>query len=315
MTDDFLRSLTERADRAVPSIPVHTERVIPRARRRRTIIRGSQSLAVIAVLGVVIGGVGWAWQDRPAPPALPSPTASPSPTPSPTPSPEATGPAVSAPAPTQEATAPTPEAPPLQVTADLPFWHTVVETHFRDDPTVVSESWVAKNQDGLLITDGDQEGALGHFPLMVYLHDWLGLDPALDPDGYPQDEATLRAALTVAAADQDPSYREVTITAMAWHIVEAGGLLPESLRRAAWNLLLHSEATRVTPGSDITGRTGQVVHFTSSEDFTIVVDPDRLLLLQIGWHPDDVQVVTVHEAVATLPITAPDPRVMGSYGD
>ena len=317
--DDFLRSLTDRAERAVPPISVHTDQVIPRARRRRRVTRTSQSLAVIAVLGAVGGGVAWAWQDRPAPVAVPSPTTSPSPTPSASPSAAPTTPPTTPPgadpAPTQAAPPQTPAAPQIQVTDELPFWHTVIEDHRGDQPTIVSEAWVAKDVNGAVIVDGHQEDPLGQFPLMLHLHDRLGLDPSLDPDRYPEDETTLRAALTAATVDQDPGSQEGEITVNAWRIIEAGGLLPESLRLAAWNLLLHSDQTRVVPGTDISGRPGQVVHFVSSGDFQVVIDPDRLLVLQIGGNDDQAQLITAHAAVATMPVTAPDPLVTRNYGE
>jgi|GEM_PF-1040469 len=51
MSDEFVRRLRERADASVPSIPVETALVVPRARRRRAAMRSVSALAVVAVIG------------------------------------------------------------------------------------------------------------------------------------------------------------------------------------------------------------------------------------------------------------------------
>lgn len=319
--DDFLRDLTDRADRAAPDVRVHTDRVIPRAHHRRRVIRTTQTVGVIAALAIIGGGITWAWTDRPEP-AEPQPTVTSSPTPTPTPTP----------APTPEST-PTPTTPPQppapvipEVSAEFPYWHSRVVNNV---PALVDaygsewETWVALDRIGLDIYDGDQSLAYtlapGYSSTTVRID---GVDMFL-PQAAPQlptDPPALRTALlstdldkidSAEAAERDP---ELTAVMGAWDLVELGGLVPAEVRAAALQILVDSPLATVTDGSDDTGRPGIVIELAGPElAYRLVVDPDRLVILQIDGHDGVDSILLYQEAVATLPMDPDDVTVFPDW--
>lgn len=314
--DDFLRSF---ADRAVPDVPVHTERVIPRAHRRHRIIRTAQSIGVIAVLGVVAGGIGWAWQDAPNPIATPSPTISPSPTAAPTSTPDPE-PSTEAPAPPVQIEEPAPPA--LQITADLPYWYIRSEWVSNGD-TGYTETWVSPGRIGLWMSDGNVDSASGRdddaaaLPWVIDGEQVSGLTVL---DRLPTDAGGLRVVIeqTVAVYGPPTSRVEQDIFLRAWGILEYGGVAPLDLRLAALDVLTESPyATSVRSGSDSIGRPGTRIECGDELDaYRLVVDPDTALLLESTNLVNGNQVVhTTQNAVAALPFAPSLPDPDDVYGD
>ncbi len=294
--DDFLRSF---ADRAVPDVPVHTERVIPRAHRRRRIIRTAQSIGVIAVLGVVAGGLGWAWQDAPNPIATPSPTSSPSPTPTPVPTPTHT--------PEPSAVESTPPARvssgPASVTADEPYWY--IRTETEGHPPPYYEEWTALDQPGMSWVGGTVESLYGLRSVreeVAELTDPLGNVAITD---LPHDAQGLEdLILQGTPSGDDASGTDVMMRSV--DILRLGGAAPADLRQAALDLLLASPYIVTEPGSDGVGRPGLVLTQIDVElPGSYVVDPDRLLVLQFTSSLDDTAHRFFGEAVVAPPIAPP----------
>jgi heat shock protein HslJ len=76
--DEFARHLRERVDAVVPAIDVDTARVVPRARRRRAVVRSVGAVGVVAlVVGTAVGAASlWPGRTTTNPPAA---TATPTP--------------------------------------------------------------------------------------------------------------------------------------------------------------------------------------------------------------------------------------------
>lgn len=297
--DDFLRSFAERA---VPDVPVHTERVIPRAHRRRRIIRTAQTVGVIAVLGVVAGGIGWAWQDAPNPIATPSPTVSPTPTPTvePTPDPE---PSTEAPAPPVETE--TPAVALDEVTGALPYWHIRVT---RPDSDLVYETWTAIDLNGVAIADQDPATAGGVYPVGTL----LGLMFATDGP-WPETAEEFQRAVG-GAEPTDSMHPDDVYAERAMDVLFFGGAAPRELRAVAYELLLDSPLVTTAPGTDIDGRPGDVLEVALSwGTYRLVVDPGTLLILQQENPIEDGAItLSTHEAVTGPPVTPPEPeRALG----
>lgn len=281
--NDFLRDLTDRAERTIPDLTVHTDQVIPRAHRRRRLIRAGQTAGVLAVLAVIAGGATWAWQDRPAPPALPSPTVSPSPHDSPAPSPEPT-PSDSPEPPQPPAQTEAPPAP--EVTAELPYWHTRIENNVPslvDAYGAYSETWRAIGRTGLSMTEGNPETALALDPAVETLFpaDRDPIELPTDAGRLPTDVAELRAVLQ-STPDVYASPEHAAVS-RAWDLLEWGGIIPGEVRRTAVQVIFTSELTEVSEGHDDTGRPGLVVvfHHDDIAQFNLIIDPDQALLLQV----------------------------------
>lgn len=315
MDDDFLSSLNDRVNRAVPTVPVHTERVIPRARRRRRVTRAAQTVGVVAVLGVVAGGVGWAWQDQPRPVATQPPTVSPSPTPSPTPTdsplPEPSTEAPAAPVETPDSSA----SAPTEVTDALPYWHLRTETR-ADGVTSVSDTWVAMDQPSMSTVDDDLGTAQPMQTARQTLDSMMGV---IAWDGqFPEDAATLRTMLEedASAYALNPDALESTVLLHALAILREGGVLPASLRQAAWELLTASDGVTVTPATDALGRSGQMVVLDADDGSSrySIVDVTHYQVLQSRWDDLSIDILT-GEAVAGPPITPPAIDPQAPYGE
>ncbi len=316
--DDFLRSF---ADRAIPDVPVHTERVIPRAHRRRRIILTTQTVGVIAVLGVVAAGIGWTWQEAPNPIATPSPTTSPSPTPTaePTPEPEPE-PSTEAPAPPIETEVP--PRPALQITGDLPYWY-IRSDWTSDGHTGYTETWMSPGRTGLWMSDGNVDSAFGRdddaaaLPWVIDGEQVSGLTVL---DRLPTDAGGLRVVIeqTVAVYSPPASRVEEDIFSRAWSILEYGGVAPLDLRLAALDVLTESSSvTSVRSGSDSIGRPGTSIEFGGELDaYRLVIDPNTALLLESTDLVNGNQVVhTTQNAVAAPPFAPSLPDPDGVYGE
>lgn len=286
-TEDDAQDLLARLDAVVPRIDVRTSRVIPRARRRRAVRRSVTTL----VLAGVVAGTGWVAQAQPwSPrtvtllPVLPAAEA-----------PEG-GPAGQAP--TTAAGWPV-----------LPgqWWYTKLRSTDTDGTVSTDESWLSPHQPGLLVGDGDLTSASGVGPrdvLGTFVLDGVRVEMLRDVDRLPTDPAALEAVLR---ASVEPDRRNGTdddkVYGMAYDLLVAAGLLPEALRDAAWSVAAGLPGTTVTPGSDSTGRAGEVLDRPGTQNGAerLVRDPATGLLLELGQQGSAV-VVVEQRVVDTVPV-------------
>ncbi|WP_024285474.1 hypothetical protein [Cellulomonas sp. KRMCY2] len=268
--EDFARTLRMRLDAVAPRLDVDTTRVVPRARRRRAVVRG---LGTFALAAVVAGG-GWAAQARPwsswaaAPPAalvgpVPTPSVTPTAEPDPTPS----------------------VAPVVQPTVLAgTYWYTLRQSSYAGDEHQ-EESWLSRDEPGLLVTDGDLTTATGVGPRDVigrFRIDGEWIDMLRDPALLPVDPTALEDVLR---ASVEPDRRSGTdddkVFGMARDLLLDGGLLPVGLRQAAWAVAAGVPGVTASDGADSTGRTGEVLEHTADGVVTTLVrDPETGLLLE-----------------------------------
>lgn len=266
--ETFARALRDRADVVAPAVPVRLENVVPRARRRRAAVRGAASLAAAAA---AFGGVAMV-QAHPWDPAAMAPV-SPS---------GQTAPGNDTITLGQETTA-----------RDGTFWYVMTES--RDaagtEGTEVMESWSSLNEPGLLVWDRDPSTAAGKGPSDVigrFRIDGEWVDMLRDPELLPSDPTALADVLWASVeADRGSGTDQEKVFAMARDLIAQGGLVPEALRRAAWEVAVALPGAEVADGEDSQARAGQVLEYTQDgAPVRLVWDPNQALLLEEtsdGW--------------------------------
>ncbi|MCL3860898.1 hypothetical protein [Actinotalea sp. K2] len=274
--EDFARGLRERVDLVAPPVPVRLDRVVPRARRRRALVRGVASCAAAAaVLGGVAVVQALPWESTAVAPA------------------------------SQETEDPSQGAATDDVAEEVStgeeavsatggtFWYVLSES--RDPGTTdapeVMESWSSLDQPGLLVWGGDLSTAAGKGPSDVvgrFRIDGEWVDMLREPERLPTDAAGLGEVLRASVEpDRRSGSDDEKVFGMARDLMTAGGLVPDALRRAAWEVATGLPGAQMAPGEDSTGRAGQVVEYTQDgAPVRIVWDEDAALKLEEtsdGW--------------------------------
>ncbi len=284
--DDFTRDLRTRLDSAIPPLTVRTDRVLPRARRRRAATRSAQvsgavgALALVAVTAVAgWSGDGLPWQH----PAAPAGTVSLDPTPAATDAPTAPVAAPAAPVAADAGT--TPAAGSIADAEGHTYWY-VRSEGTGPGGAEVSESWYSLTQPGIGMSDDDPGTAfafgpkwvIGRFVIDGVLHDTLD-----DVSLLPTDPDALRGVLEDsvepdrgAGSDEQKVFDKITEL-----LTFSPGLLPHDLRAAAWQAAAGLPGVTVTASADSTGRPGEVLDFDSDAGtHRLVLDPATALVLE-----------------------------------
>jgi hypothetical protein len=274
--DDFVQHLRARADAATPPVDVRTDRVVPRARRRRAWTRaaGTGAVALVAVTGVV---VGQSWADAPwrtggeqvLPAATASPTAGTSPAPTAAPSPDPTG--------TTSGTA----------QGAAPYWYKLITG--PDGVSERSEQWRSTDRPGLSVEDGDLATAWASGPddyVGRFVIDGERFDPLRDPSLLPTDPTALESVLR---ASVEPDRRGGTdddkVYGMIYDVLnEYPGWMPTDLLLAMWQVAGSLPGSTVTAGEDSLGRPGEVLLRPGTQNGSdrLVIDPATGLLLEMN---------------------------------
>lgn len=248
--DEFARVLRDRLDAAAPRVHVHTERVLPRAHRRRAVVR---SLTATAALTAVVAGGAWAADARPwgeQGPVGPAVTGQTDPT---RPDPTVTDPA---PAPSA-----VPTADPVEP-AQGTYWYTLVQSSGAEG-THTNESWRSLTEPGLLVRDGDLANAGAMGPVNVlgrFRIDGGWVDMLRDDTLLPSDPAALEAVLR---ASVEPDRRSGTdddkVFGMTQDLLHDAWRLPVDLRQAVWTVAAGLPGSVTGEGTDATGRPGDTL--------------------------------------------------------
>jgi hypothetical protein len=274
--EDFVQHLRARADAAAPAVDVRTDRVVPRARRRRAWTRtaGTGAVALIAVTGVV---VGQSWADAPwrtggeqvLPAATASPTTGASPAPTAVPSPDPTG--------TTSGTA----------QGAAPYWYTLITG--PDGGGERFESWESPDRPGLLLWDGDLANPAATGPTTVigrFRIDGEWVDMLRDPSALPSDPVALEAVLRDSVEpDRRSGTDDEKVYGMAYDLLnDSPGWLPTDLLLATWQVAGSLPGSTVAPGQDALGRPGEVLTRPGAENGPdrLVIDPATGLLLEMN---------------------------------
>jgi hypothetical protein len=277
--DPFVHSLRALADDVTPDPAVHLEQVIPAARR----MRRHRRLSVVAAVGVLALGTGWATQSQPwAAPAIQpagvgldvgvSAT--------PAPSPEATS---------QEAAPPDPAAAGWP---DAHYWRTLTTiTQEHSDGTTTTEGWEGwqgRTEPSLIVVDGkvdDPSSLSASGPGLWGRLDIDGVDTIIGWDALallPADSGALDALLRAnVQPDVDTGTPDDKVFKSALNLL-AGSPAPTPLRDALWQLLgTLPGSTELGAAQDSTGRTGTAVQRTvDGSVYTLVYDPVAHRLLE-----------------------------------
>ncbi|MCC2320346.1 hypothetical protein [Cellulomonas xiejunii] len=290
----YAQVLRERAAAVVPAVEVDVDRVVPRARRRRAVVRGgftAGTLALVLGVGSLAGSALGGAAPQPIPPAGTSgaepPAASEPVAPSvPTRRPTVPGVAVIA------ADGTVTGVPGDPWDGDAKYWYQLTEASYpawqdgvlMPPETQRGESWRSRERPGLLVSDGDLEAAMGTGPSVV-LGTWVVAgqrhemltDPTVLPTDGDELAQVVRDSLEEgrgAGTDDDKVY-EVVRTAL-----REGGLWAEDLRSALWAVAASLPGAEVGQGEDGLGRAGEVLRYRDSagELHQLVRDASGLLL-------------------------------------
>lgn len=284
--------LRARVDQVVPTVAVDVDRVVPRARRRRAVLRGGAAALTVAVL------VGAGWGAGAVLGAVPGPGLAPA---GPSGSPTAGEPVPSVPA--QVPSEPAAAGPVVPAVADVaedgtvtgvvgdpwsgdePYWYVL---SVGVDGTERRETWSSRERPGLGLTDGDAASAFAFGAPVVlgsFVLDGQRFEMLTDPTVLPTDGAALEAVLRASlqpdrgAGSDDDKVVEAVRSALSWE-----GLMAPALRDAYWAAAALVPGARVVAGEDAQGRPGEVLTYTAStgEEVVLVRDLSTGLLLQQG---------------------------------
>jgi hypothetical protein len=261
----FVQGLRARADAAVPRVDVDVDRVVPRARRRRRVVRGAAGATTLAlVLGATWGasavlGVGPVRDVAPAGPGTTVPTpAEGSVPPDGKPRPRVPAEAVIA----DDGTVTGVPGDPWE--GDEPYWYEKVEWVDADGAVRSSESWSSRERPGLRMTDGDVSRADVLGPIVVlgsYVLDGHRYEKLADPRALPTDPDALLAVLRASA---EPERRLGTdddkVVSMVHDALQQSALLPQDLRQAFWDAVRRVPGVEVVPGES-RGRPAEVLTY------------------------------------------------------
>lgn len=284
----WVQDLRRRADAAVPPVDVDLGRVLPRARRRRTVRRvAGAGAAVTVVLGVVWGATAGAL-GRDVPPAgVDTPPVSVTPVPTLAPSPDRAGGAgrglPAEPVVADDGTVTGVPGDPWE--GDASHWYVRLEVSYSGEPEG-QEWWSSRERPGLMVIDGDLAHAVGRGPSDAVggavVLDGARYERVSDPRALPTDPAELLRAVVDAlpadeAAPADGVFEEVLA---ALHV--RGGLLPRELRDAYWQVAASLPGASVGPGEDGLARPGEVLRHPAAggTENRLVRDPGTGLLLE-----------------------------------
>ncbi|HEY0187777.1 MAG TPA: hypothetical protein VGC67_09840 [Cellulomonas sp.] len=275
--DDFARDLRARLDDALPPLPVRTDRVRPRARRRRAVTRSAQVTGAVGAMALVAVTAAGAWGG-----AAPW-TGSAVPAGSGTAAASATGSADPAPSATIAADAGT--YPATGTIADAEghtYWYTLAQG--QDGST--TEVWSSLDQPGLVVTDGDLSTAYSVSPTTgfgSYVIDGVRYESLTDVSALPTDPEALRDVLDASVEpDQRSGTDEDKVFGMVADLLTfSPGLLPAELRAAAWQVATDLPGASVTTGTDDDGRTVEVLDYGTGDAWReLMLDPTTSLVLQ-----------------------------------
>jgi len=248
---DFSSFLRARVDEVGPVIAVDTSRVVPRARRRRTVSRIGGALS----LTLVLGGAGWVLDAQPW-------------------SSTAVVPAGHGGLRVAGEVDPTPTAEPSVSAAaagwpDAPFWHTVEESHESAGQVHKRETWSGHTKPGMFTDDGDLANAMfagpsgwgnllinGKWTLVSW--DVLYTLPT-DPTAL---EALFRASVE---PDRGQGTDDDKIFSMV-RDMQLNNPGPPALTKALWTIMAGMPNAKVTPGiRDHLNRPGSLIEYTGSD--------------------------------------------------
>ncbi|UZN02085.1 hypothetical protein [Cellulomonas sp. S1-8] len=295
--EQYAQTLRARVEAVAPSIDVEVDRVVPRARRRRAVARGGLTATSL----VLVLGAGWgassllgAAPSQVVVPALTA-TADPAPprvdeTPAPEPTVRPTVPAVAVVADDGTVTG----VPGDPWDGDERYWYRLTESRrlasmdgvvTLDEPERM-ETWSSRERPGLMVWDGDHDGAAAKGPAVV-LGSWVVAgqqyemlaDPRVLPTEPDELAQVVRDSLQPdrgSGSDDDKVYEQVR-TALS-----EGGLWGAELRSAFWGVAAALPGVVVVQGQDGAGRTGEVLQYTDSRGVVhqLVREPSTGLLLE-----------------------------------
>lgn len=332
--EDVARRLAARAQGLVPEFTVDTSGVIRAGRRRRMATRIGAMVAVAAVVsggGLAASAAFGSSGGRGALAAGPSTEAS-SATPSPSVS---TGPAVS-PSPSATPTAPVlpPPVSPYGVAGytvsdedgamsgasgdpwpgDELYWHTVTEVRAADGTvTETRESWSSRERPGVVVSDGDLDGAAVFGPNAVlggFVVDGVHVETLVEPAYLPTDPAALAAVLRASVQADIADGRgggtedDRVIDRVVGLLTGQGGLLSQDLRLALWQAAGTVPGATLTPATDPAGRSAARLEYTTSGGGTerLFVDPATVLeLARTAADTGETVVVLEQGPASTIP--------------
>ncbi len=284
--DDFAHDLRARLDDAMPPLTVRTDRVLPRARRRRAVTRsagvtgavGAVALVAVAAVGGWSGdGLGW-W--RGAAPAGTETLTSTS-----VPSDPATTPLAEPTAPPAADAGTGPAAGSIADAEGHPYWY-VRSTSTGPTGTEVRDSWYSLTEPGIAIVDDDPGTAFAFGPKSVlgtYVVGGVRYEMLTDVTLLPTDPQALLAVLQDSVEpDRRSGTDEDKVFGMITDLLSFNpGLLPQDLRTALWRAADLLPDVDVTSGTDSPGRAGDVLDYSGNEGpVRLVGDPVTGLLLE-----------------------------------
>lgn len=335
--EDVARRLAARAQGLVPEFTVDTSGVIRAGRRRRMATRVGAMVAVAAVVsggGLAANAAFGSSGGRGALAAASSPESSVASSPS-----VSTGPAVS-PSPSATPTA-TPTAPVLPPPVspygvagytvsdgdgemsgasgdpwpgDELYWHVLAEVRAADGTvTETRESWSSRERPGVVVSDGDLDGAAVSGPKAVlggFVVDGVHVEMLAEPAYLPTDPAALAAVLRASVQADIADDRGVgteddrVIERVVGLLTEQGGLLTQDLRLALWQAAGTVPGAVVTAATDPGGRSAARLEYTPSSGGTerLFVDPATVLELARSDADSGETVVVLEQGPAsTIP--------------
>jgi hypothetical protein len=306
----FVQGLRARADAAVPHVDVDVDRVVPRARRRRRVVRGAAGATTLALVLGATWGASAVLGAGPVRDVVPAGAGTTKPTPA-----EATVPPDGKPGSTVPAEAVIADdgtvtgVPGDPWEGDEPYWYEKVEWVDAGGTTRYSESWSSRERPGLRMTDGDVSRADVLGPTVVlgsYVLDGRRYGTLADPRVLPTDPDALLAVLRASVEQgRRPGTDDDKVVSMVHDALLQSGLLPQDLRQAFWDAARRVPGVEVAPGES-RGRPAEVLTYryvgtTGSERF--VRDP-ATGVLEIGGL-DSTGVVVVEQGPSGPPPVDP----------
>lgn len=173
---------------------------------------------------------------------------------------------------------------------------------------MVRDQWTSRTAPGLLVLGDDPSTAQGIGPSSVigrFRIDGAWVDQLRDVSALPTDAAGLEAVLRDSVepgrgsgSDDDKVFN------MARNLLLEGGLQPDALRRAAWDVAAGLPAAAISTGTDSVSRTGEVLEYTdeTGRPARLIRDPATGLLLEDSVGEDSVRVYIEQGPATELPV-------------
>lgn len=330
--DDVARRLAARAQGLVPEFTVDTSGVIRAGRRRRMATRVGAMVAAAAVVsggGLAASAAFGSSDGRGALAAASSPEASSAassgtPDPSESPSPSATPTAPVLPPPVSPygvaGYAVSDEDGAMSGASGDPwpgddlYWHTVAEVRAADGTvTTTRESWSSRERPGVVVSDGDLDGAAVFGPKAVlggFVLDGVPVEMLAEPAYLPSDPAALAAVLRASVQADIADGRgggtedDRVVARVVLLLTEQGGLLSQDLRLALWQAAGTVPGATLAPATDPAGRTAARLEYAPSGGGTERLFADAatgLVLARTAADTGEAVVVLEQGPTSTIP--------------